>query len=639
MKNIPELVLIPRTVKASLSTTARIIQTFLATVLCFSLLLGFVSLGTVKAAGEISVSGPGSATVGSTVSVSVTVGGGGPFSSFDGSFSYDSSLLSLQSISSGNYTKVNFDSSGNNFLEYNATIPNGTLIVTATFNCIAAGSAKVSSSLSGLGDINGNELGGSSASTTIKISAPTPKSDNANLSSLQISPGSLSPKFSTGTQNYSATVSQSQMTVSATAEDGKASVALNGVQNNLKVGANTVKVTVTAESGATKTYTINVTRNSSPSESTTATSESGENTPTPAETSTEATATLPQLTLGNQNWQIMTPGDGDTIPEGFVLGTASYSGQSIPAVVREGEANPAFSKVLVLLESEGKRLWFAFDEASQLFYPYVLLSPQQLAFQVLSQSPAEDIPLGYEAFDFTYEDRIITAYRLAADPENPQILLYLQPSEGEAGFYLYDTRTKLFVGYQDAALAVTSPAPTVTPEASIVPSGEVTMDQDIIALLKDYTHPVAIFIYILALLCITLIILAILLWINRRPGGGGPKTGGNVPNPFGSGALDITKPQPKDKASSLPPKENRDNQELYFGDAPETELYFGDQTAEKQIQAAKSTPQDKVRPVPSGVVFSTPVPPPSQPNLSRVTAPQPQPPKDVSEKNTPKQEQ
>lgn len=102
--------------------------------------------------------------------------------------------------------------------------------------------------------------------TVTKISVPT-ISTNSNLSSLSISEGTLSPKFSAEKQTYKAVVENAvgSILVTPKTEDEKSTVTVNGKpaskRVNLKVGYNTIKVEVTAEDGkTTKVYTIQVTR-------------------------------------------------------------------------------------------------------------------------------------------------------------------------------------------------------------------------------------------------------------------------------------------------------------------------------------------------------------------------------------------
>lgn len=84
---------------------------------------------------------------------------------------------------------------------------------------------------------------------------------NLNLKSLKISGYALNETFSKDTLEYTANIPNEieLITVQAAAEDKDAKVKVSGV-TNLKVGENTVKVTVSDDSGNSKTYIIVVTR-------------------------------------------------------------------------------------------------------------------------------------------------------------------------------------------------------------------------------------------------------------------------------------------------------------------------------------------------------------------------------------------
>ena len=102
---------------------------------------------------------------------------------------------------------------------------------------------------------------------------PNPSS-NANLSTLALSSGTLSPTFAAGTTTYTASVANSvnSLTVTPTVAEAHATVKVNGVTatsgsaatiSGLIVGTNTITVEVTAQDPTiTKTYTVTVTRNS-----------------------------------------------------------------------------------------------------------------------------------------------------------------------------------------------------------------------------------------------------------------------------------------------------------------------------------------------------------------------------------------
>ena len=97
-------------------------------------------------------------------------------------------------------------------------------------------------------------------------------SNDANLSALTLSVGTLSPAFNASTLNYATTVvnATNSITVTPTTADVNAAVTVNGTivasgavstAIALAVGSNAITVTVTAEDGiASKTYAVTVTR-------------------------------------------------------------------------------------------------------------------------------------------------------------------------------------------------------------------------------------------------------------------------------------------------------------------------------------------------------------------------------------------
>ncbi|MBU1244806.1 formylglycine-generating enzyme family protein [Myxococcota bacterium] len=92
--------------------------------------------------------------------------------------------------------------------------------------------------------------------------ACVPRSTNADLASLAVSSGALTPAFSAGATSYVVTVppTVTTLTVTATASSPYASVLISPQQPMaLNLGSNPVTVTVNAESGTQKVYTVVVT--------------------------------------------------------------------------------------------------------------------------------------------------------------------------------------------------------------------------------------------------------------------------------------------------------------------------------------------------------------------------------------------
>ena len=117
------------------------------------------------------------------------------------------------------------------------------------------------------------EDGATTKTYTVTVTRAAPPSDDATLSGLSLS-GIDIGAFASGTTAYAANVAHgvASTTVSATPNDGNATVAIGGVVGmqrtvTLAVGSNAITVAVTAEDGATtKTYTVTVTRAAPPSD-------------------------------------------------------------------------------------------------------------------------------------------------------------------------------------------------------------------------------------------------------------------------------------------------------------------------------------------------------------------------------------
>ena len=126
---------------------------------------------------------------------------------------------------------------------------------------------------------DGHGAGKTLTSAETEVVTAAPASTDADLSALTISEGTLSPAFAADTEDYTASVANgiTSVTVTPTTADDAASVTVQSAAVardatsepiNLTVGANEIRVVVTAEDGSTtKTYTVIVTRagNTAPS--------------------------------------------------------------------------------------------------------------------------------------------------------------------------------------------------------------------------------------------------------------------------------------------------------------------------------------------------------------------------------------
>lgn len=492
---------------------SRKIKNLLCGCLAAAVLAVCIPAASVLADSSSDIAIGGNKEIGSTITATVHVSGDGPYASFSGSFSYDSKIFELQSISAGNYGSAHFSSDGVNFVEYEANIGNGASIAVASFKCIAAGTGSIACNIESLGTMDGIEVSVSSSSTSVTVNTPVAKSSDATLASLSISPGTLSPAFSASKTSYTATVdaAQSKITVSAKAAGTKAKVSLNGVQDKLVSGENTIKITVTAENGSTSVYTIKVTRATGPTTTPTAT-------PPP----------LPLMNYAGTDYTILTAGEGDAIPAGFTASTVTYKNAEIPALTLSyGDTPDAVSVNIVYLTADNKTGYFVYDPATETCYPYVTVSPAAVSYQVLGKSDSIAAPAGYEVFDFVYQNETVAAYRLISDPQNPQILLYLMDGAGVSGFFYYDTISGMILPYRGSVvIAEPSAAPTSEPTANptlavtVMPyagiSNAGTKNPPVRSSFTNFSNPVVLLMYFFAAGFIVLAVICIVQFIKSR---------------------------------------------------------------------------------------------------------------------------
>ncbi|HVS85878.1 MAG TPA: cadherin-like beta sandwich domain-containing protein [Gaiellaceae bacterium] len=169
-------------------------------------------------------------------------------------------------------------------------------------------------------------------------------SDSADLGSLSLSAGSLSPAFSASTTSYAATVDNATSAVSVTAAAGPGATVVTTGGSSLAVGANTVEVTVTSLDGAhTKTYTVTVTRVAASSGGgTTTTTATSTTTTTPTTTTSQPTQAA---TVVNQPQSAeATPATAGTVAVVVAPTSAGNAGPAVPVSVALSWSPGAFTQ-------------------------------------------------------------------------------------------------------------------------------------------------------------------------------------------------------------------------------------------------------------------------------------------------------
>lgn len=239
-----------------------------------------------------------------------------------------------------------------------------TLEYNLKFNASAAGTAAITISTQEVYDdadqlVQMSHLG----SSAVSIAAEEAASSNADLASLNVSPGSLSEAFSADVTSYSVVVGPSvdSLIIDAPAADGGANVIISG-NEGLQMGENTVTVRVTAADGVTtKDYTINVTKQEGGAEATDGESQ--------GETMAEPTTEGVKLSSTGKTITIMSPGDDVQIPEGFKSGTISVDGHRVQGWVWGADTDPEYCVVYGMNEN-GELNFYRYDMAEKTIQRY-----------------------------------------------------------------------------------------------------------------------------------------------------------------------------------------------------------------------------------------------------------------------------
>lgn len=339
-----------------------------------------------------------------------------------------------------------------------------------TFTALKAGSSSLKVSnyeVYGLDEsvISMDHVGSSSITVTDESKT---LSKDASLKELKLSNGTLSPAFSPATMNYTASVGAdiSSIVVSGTTSNENAAITSISGADNLKEGQNTVKVSVTAESGATAVYTITVTKGK------TATAEA---TATPAPTA-EATATLAPtkdaqgssdiVVDGKQLTPLALPADAEL--KGYKKGTLEYNGQTMEALV----SDYMDLYVIYMKDTNDNKDYYVYYKDVDQFTEFVKIENGGDKFIVVLDGYPRDISIyGFErttimindkkvGIAWKYTDELISYSNAAAE-------YYLVGGLSESGvntWYVYDFVEKTYQRYfvQPANLIEEETGPDLT---------------------------------------------------------------------------------------------------------------------------------------------------------------------------------
>ncbi len=376
-----------------------------------------------------------SCRVGETFTINMSVNASGAtLAAMDAVLLYPTDYLELVSCSVPSPGSYNSPGGGTIIMNWYNASGSGTLNCSLTFKSLKAGSTAVTVESQEIADTDGNVLSSSAASSAIAIGAESGASNDARLSALQISPGSLSPAFSPDRTEYSIQVNNdvSKIAVSAKTNNAKAKFVISST--DLAVGDNTITVKVTAEDGKTvKNYVIKVKRLES-SGTTTKAEESSEEDESEGEESEDIT-----VMIGGQIRIFVTSLDGVTLPEGYEVSDYEFDGHQVQAARSLTGNLIAF----YLADQDGENpQFYLYNEADQTFSRMMNIQTASNLYTVVELDAGVVLPDNYHEITVEIDGLDVRAWRSNDDMEGIYYLIYAMNWNGEKALYRYDSQER-----------------------------------------------------------------------------------------------------------------------------------------------------------------------------------------------------
>ena len=250
-------------------------------------------------------------------------------------------------------------------------------------------------------------------------------SSNANLASINLGTGYLWPEFNPNTTVYAVGLDYSitSLNMTAIAQDGAAKVTFDSsLLKDLKVGQTDVKITVTAENGATKTYLLQVVRYDKKEEP-----ESQTNPPTEPQT----TPNTLSVTISGKQYNIMRDISRVPLPSGFELSVERYSESDVGVAVN----NTTKLTLMYLTDNDGNADFFIYDKAKNTFSKYVTLTDTQLEYVLLTPDKLLE---NTKSVKLDINGVNVTTY--VSDDVADIYFFYAMNGKGEKNWYGYDAK-------------------------------------------------------------------------------------------------------------------------------------------------------------------------------------------------------
>lgn len=313
-----------------------------------------------------------------------------------------------------------------------------------------------------------------------RVYAAEQSGDNS-LSSLSISPGTLSPAFQYNVVDYTASVGEDVTSVEVNAQPSNETATIESVSGNtdLQAGENTVSIVVKAQNGTTATYKIVVTRGGT-QEGAAGDAEAQQ----PQTDGTEA-----GITIDGHPFNLGPTIPEDVVPQDFTKTTVTCQGQQVEGLTFD---KAELTLVYLTTPSTEVKNTLAVYEGEE-FYPFRKVQMDEANYLIILNPPKETgLSSEYAQIAQTVgEFADVPAYAKGVNPSQAEdaqeeegsqaggdsgsegfSLIYGASSYGNKGWYQYDAKESTIQRYNLTETSASQIVPVTQPEESLEPGAE-----------------------------------------------------------------------------------------------------------------------------------------------------------------------
>lgn len=343
---------------------------------------------------------------GSTITVTANVNSSSPIGYYEYTLDYDHNKLELTNGNSYNVEHANNGETKSFKKDFK-------------FKVKESSSTKISVKSYDVSSYGSNE----SMSVTVKpltinsanANNTSGKSDNNNLSSLEIDGYKLEPSFNKSTTSYIVDIEDdiSDVNIIAKAENSNATVTGTG-KHSLKTGNNRIEIVVTSESGKDKTYTIRINLK-------------------------EKNPII--VKIDGKEYTVMKSIESLNKIKGYKVTKVRIDDKDVEALYSD-----TTNLTLVGLKDEnGTAKLYIYDADNDSFVPYNELSSENIS--ILPIKPIKKLS-NYSLYTETIDNNDIDCYKISSSSKFCAIYA-MNLTNGKKGWYLYDLEENTIQRYND----------------------------------------------------------------------------------------------------------------------------------------------------------------------------------------------